>query len=112
MQVGSGAAAVRLKIVVIYIDSGGGHRAAAEALYDVFRQQGRPWDVTTASLQDLLDSVDFIQKYAGVRFQDVYNIMLRRGWTLGTAQTIPLVHVLIRLFHDSQLEALSRFWRT
>ena len=98
------------KISLIYIDSGGGHRAAATALCEVIRQQERPWDVEMVSIQDLLDPIDFIRKYTGIRFQDVYNIMLRRGWTAGTAQLIPLMHLVIRLSHGRQVGVLQRYW--
>jgi 1,2-diacylglycerol 3-beta-galactosyltransferase len=101
---------MRTKIVVIYIDSGGGHRAAAEALSAVIREQDRPWDVRMVSIQDLLNSIDFIRKYAGIPFQDVYNIMLRRGWTAGMEHIIPVMHLLIRLFHDSEVEVLEGQW--
>jgi len=98
------------KIALIYIDAGGGHRAAATALCDVIRQQQRPWQVEMLSIQDLLSSIDVIRKCTGIPFQDVYNIMLRRGWTLGTAQTIPLMHLAIRLSHTSQVRVLERHW--
>ena len=98
------------KIRLIYIDSGGGHRAAATALCEVIREQKRPWDVEMVSIQDLLDPIDFIRKYTGIRFQDVYNIMLRRGWTAGTAQLIPLMHLVIRLSHGKQVGVLQRYW--
>jgi hypothetical protein len=98
------------KLTLVYIDAGGGHRAAATALCEVMQQQQRPWDVEMVSMQDLLDSIDFIRKYTGVRFQDVYNIMLRRGWTLGTALLIPLMHLVIRLSHHRQAGVLERFW--
>ncbi|HLH15616.1 MAG TPA: glycosyltransferase [Bryobacteraceae bacterium] len=98
------------KIALVYIDSGGGHRAAAEALNSVIRDQQRPWNVQMLSIQNLLDEIDFIRKFAGVPFQDVYNIMLRHGWTLGTGQIIPVMHLLIRLFHDSEVEVLARHW--
>jgi len=99
------------KIVLIYIDSGGGHRAAADALAAAIREQQRPWDVELVSIQDLLNSIDFIRKYTGVPFQDVYNIMLRRGWTAGMEHLIPAMHLLIRLFHDSEVAVLERHWR-
>jgi 1,2-diacylglycerol 3-beta-galactosyltransferase len=98
------------KIVLIYIDSGGGHRAAAEALSAVIREQDRPWDVQMVSIQDLLDEIDFIRKYSGIPFQDVYNIMLRRGWTAGMEHVIPVMHLLIRMFHDSEVAVLERHW--
>jgi 1,2-diacylglycerol 3-beta-galactosyltransferase len=98
------------KVTLIYIDSGGGHRAAATALCEVIRQQQRPWDVQMVCIQDLLDPIDFIRKSTGVRFQDVYNIMLRRGWTRGTAQLIPMMHRVIRASHDAQVKVLQEYW--
>src|SRR5471030_3103494 len=98
------------KIDLIYIDAGGGHRAAATALTEVARQQQRRWDLRPLCIQELLDSIDFIRKTTGIQFQDVYNIMLRRGWTLGTAQLIPLMHLVIRMFHKEQVEVLERHW--
>ena len=98
------------KIAFIYIDAGGGHRAAATALCEVIREQQRPWDVEMLSIQDLLEPIDFIRKHTGIQFQDVYNIMLRRGWTAGTAQLIPLMHLLIRLSHGKQTGVLERHW--
>ena len=77
----------RTKIDLIYIDAGGGHRAAATALDAVIREQQRPWETRLRNIQDLLDPMDIIRKLTGIPFQDVYNIMLRRGWTLGTRAT-------------------------
>ncbi len=102
---------MKQKITLIYIDSGGGHRAAANALGEVIRRQERPWELQMLSIQDLLDDIDFIRKSTGIRFQDVYNIMLRRGWTLGSARLIPVMHTLIRMSHRAQVEALEKNWR-
>jgi hypothetical protein len=101
----------RARITLVYVDSGGGHRAAAEALSEVIRQQDRPWDLTLLSIQDVLDPIDFIRKLTGVRFQDVYNLMLRHGWTAGTRLLIPLAHALIRATHNSQVKVLTEYWQ-
>ena len=101
----------RPDITLIYIDSGGGHRAAMTALCEVIREQQRPWRLQMVCIQDLLDSIDFIRMSTGIRFQDVYNIMLRHGWTLGTAQLIPVMHGLIRASHDTQVRVLEAHWR-
>jgi 1,2-diacylglycerol 3-beta-galactosyltransferase len=98
------------KIDLIYIEAGGGHRAAATALIDVIREQQRPWDLRLLCIQDLLDSIDYIRKSVGIPFQDVYNIMLRHGWTLGTKQMVPLMHLLIRMSHRQQVQVLTRHW--
>lgn len=97
---------------MVYIESGGGHRAAAAALSEVIGQQERPWDLRMVSIQDVLNPIDFILKYTGIPFQEVYNIMLRRGWTLGTARLIPVMHALIRASHQSQVKVLEAFWRS
>jgi 1,2-diacylglycerol 3-beta-galactosyltransferase len=78
----------------------------------VIGQQQRPWDISMVCIQDLLDSIDFIRKSTGIRFQELYNIMLRRGWTRGTAQLIPLMHGLIRASHDTQVKVLEQHWRS
>ncbi len=101
---------MKSKIALIYVDSGGGHRAAATALREVIRAQQRPWQVEMLSLQDLLDSIDYVRKSTGIPFQDIYNIMLRRGWTLGTAQLIALMHLAIRVFHGAQVRVLEHHW--
>jgi len=98
------------KMDLIYIDSGGGHRAAATALDTVIRQQRRPWELRMRNIQDLLYQIDIIRKLTGIPFQEVYNIMLRRGWTLGTAQLIPPMHLAIRMFHDAEVQALAAHW--
>jgi 1,2-diacylglycerol 3-beta-galactosyltransferase len=101
---------MRRKIDFIYIDAGGGHRSAAKALAEVIGEQELPWDLEFLCIQDLLNAIDFVRKSLGIPFQDVYNIMLRRGWTLGTAQMVPLMHLAIRMSHRAQVEVLTRHW--
>ena len=102
---------MKRRIDLIYIDSGGGHRAAANALSEVIREQQRPWELRLLSIQDMLDPIDFIRKSTGIPFQEVYNIMLRRGWTLGSAQLIPTMHALIRLKHRDQVRTIEPYWK-
>lgn len=97
-------------IDVVFFDAGGGHRSAATALDLVIRQQRRPWNVRLVNLQELLDEIDIARKFTGLRVQDIYNTMLRKGWTLGSPQLVPLMHGLIRLFHRRQVEILKRHW--
>jgi Glycosyltransferase family 28 C-terminal domain len=98
-------------IDLIYIDSGAGHRAAAQALEAVIGEQQRPWDVRLLGAQELLNSIDFIRKYTGIPFEEVYNILLRRGWTRGSRQLLAVSHLLIRLSHRSQVRVLEEHWR-
>ncbi|HVY92037.1 MAG TPA: glycosyltransferase [Bryobacteraceae bacterium] len=100
------------KVTLLFVDAGGGHRTAAAALRDVIGRQRRPWDVDMVSMQDLFNPIDFIQRCTGIRYEEVYNILLRRGWTLGSAHMIRLMHLLIRMTHRSQVEVLTQYWTT
>jgi len=94
----------------VYFDAGGGHRAAANALKAVVEQQQRPWEVRLVNLQEILDPLDIFRKYTGIRLQDVYNLLLKKGWTLGSPQLTVAMHALIRLYHRGQVRLLKNFW--
>ena len=100
------------KIDLVFFDAGGGHRAAATALTQVISQQQRPWDVRMINLQELLDPLDIFRKFTGLRLQDVYNLMLRKGWTLGSPQLTRVMHVIIATYHRPVVRHLEKFWRT
>jgi hypothetical protein len=94
-----------------FFDAGGGHRAAATALEMSIRVQGLPWDVRLTNLQELLDELDILKKFTGVRIQDCYNNMLRTGWTLGSTQLMRVLQVVIRGYHRSTVRLLERHWK-
>ncbi|HWC97890.1 MAG TPA: glycosyltransferase [Candidatus Sulfopaludibacter sp.] len=95
----------------IFFDAGGGHRAAATALSQIMEQQQRPFEVRLVNLQEALDSIDVFRKITGVRLQDLYNLMLKKGWTLGSPQLTAGMHLVIRLFHRQQVKVLEKLWR-
>jgi 1,2-diacylglycerol 3-beta-galactosyltransferase len=94
----------------IFFEAGGGHRAAANALKTVIERERRPWDVRLVNLQETLDPLDIFRKYTGIRMQDIYNLLLKKGWTLGSPQLIVLMHWLIRLYHRDQVRLLQQLW--
>ena len=95
----------------IYFDAGGGHRAAANALRQVMEQEGRPFEIRMVNLQEVLDAMDVFRKVTGLRLQDIYNLMLKKGWTLGSPQLMVAMHWVIRLFHPKTVRLLEEFWR-
>lgn len=99
------------KILVLFHDSGGGHRNAAVALQTVTAQQQRPWQIELIQFQDLADQLDVLRKLTGIRIQEQYNILLRHGWTLGTTQLLRVLQTTIRLFHRPMVRLLSRYFR-
>jgi hypothetical protein len=99
------------RIEFCFFDAGGGHRAAATALEMSIRAQGLPWDVRLTNLQELLDELDVLKKFTGVRIQDCYNNMLRTGWTLGSTQLMKVLQLAIRGYHRSTVRLLERHWK-
>lgn len=94
----------------VYFEAGGGHRAAANALKSVIAEQQRPWQTRLVNLQEILDPLDIFRKYTGIRMEDVYNLLLKKGWTLGSPQLTVFMHALIRLYHRGQVRLLKTFW--
>lgn len=94
----------------VYFDAGGGHRAAATALQAAIAAEGRPWNIRLVSLQEVLDEIDVFRKLTGTRLQDIYNLLLRKGWTLGSPQLLRLMQRVIRLFHPQQVRLIARFF--
>ncbi len=98
------------QVQFIYFDAGGGHRSAATALKTVIEQQKRPWEITLVNLQEVLHSLDIFRKVTGIRLEDIYNLMLAKGWTLGSAQGLKFMHAVIRMNHKATLRVLERHW--
>jgi 1,2-diacylglycerol 3-beta-galactosyltransferase len=99
------------KLDFLYFDAGGGHRAAATALSRVIEKQNRGWEIRLVNLQEQMDRIDIFRQLTGIRLQDVYNLMLKKGWTLGNPQLIVGMHFLIRLFHGREVRAMCAMWR-
>ena len=59
-----------------------------------------------------MDPIDLVRKLTGLRMQDLYNLMLKKGWTLGTPQTVRVLQFLIRLLHPQAVRLLEEFWRS
>ena len=95
----------------VYFDAGGGHRTAATALKSVIEAEGYGWDVRLVNLQEVLDSLDIFRKLTRIRLQDIYNLMLAKGWTLGSGQMLPIMQRVIRMYHPASVKLLANFWR-
>lgn len=100
------------RIDLVYFEAGGGHRAAANALKVAIEEQGRPWEVRLVNIQEILDPLDVFRRLLGRRLQDVYNQLLRRGWTLGTSQLCVMMHAAVRTSHRQQVRLIERQWRS
>jgi UDP-N-acetylglucosamine:LPS N-acetylglucosamine transferase len=98
-------------IDLVYINAGGGHRSAAVALEMAIREQCRDWQVRLVNLFEVLDPQDVFRRTTGVKPEDYYNVRLARGWTLGLAQELRILQMLIRFSHKSLVSQLRRHWQ-
>ena len=98
------------KLDFLYFDAGGGHRSAATALEQLIAQQGRPWEIRMVNLQEQLDALDVFRRITGIRLQDIYNLLLKKGWTLGSAGMLKGLHLVIRAMQPALVDRLRKFW--
>jgi Glycosyltransferase family 28 C-terminal domain/Monogalactosyldiacylglycerol (MGDG) synthase len=97
------------RLTIVFFDAGGGHRSAAEALKSVLETQR--WQVTLLNLQEQLDKLDLLKKLTGLRIQDGYNLILRKGWTRLTPQLLPVLQGVIRMYHRPTVKLLRKYWQ-
>ena len=95
----------------VYFDAGGGHRSAALALQAIIESEGYGWNVRLVNLQEVLDSLDIFRKITRVRLQDIYNLLLAKGWTLGSPYMLPVMQSVIRMYHPAAVKLLAEYWR-
>lgn len=98
------------RLTIVFHHAGGGHRSAAEALQATLSQKGL-WDVRLLDIQELLDPLDLIRRATGLRIQDTYNLILRKGWTRITPQLLIILKTTIRIYHGPIVNALRAYWK-
>ncbi len=98
------------RLTIVFHHAGGGHRNAAEALRATLTQQVHPWEVSLLDIQELLDPLDLLRRSTGIRIQDTYNQILRRGWTRFTPQLLRILQGTIWLYHSRIVKALEAYW--
>jgi hypothetical protein len=97
-------------LTIVFHDAGGGHRSAAGALKTVLEAQYHPWNVKLLNLQELLEPIDFVHRATGLRIQDGYNLLLRKGWTRLTPPLLSLFQRTIQLHHSRIVRILRNYW--
>ena len=94
----------------MFFDAGGGHRSAANALLKAIAMEQRPWNARMVNLQEVLDHLDVFRKVTTIRLEDIYNLLLKKGWTLGSPQMLVFMHTVIRVIHPAQVRELAKHW--
>src|SRR5882762_1228210 len=96
------------RITILFFDAGGGHRNATEALKTTLQEHA--WDVHLLNVQELLDSIDFVRGITGLRIQDGYNLILRKGWTRLSPPLLRILQRVIRMRHKRIVKLLHGYW--
>ena len=71
------------KLTIVFHHAGGGHQSAADAIKATLAAQEHPWDVTVLDIQELLDPLDVVRRFTGLRIQDTYNLIKHNGTVIG-----------------------------
>jgi len=96
---------------LIYFDAGGGHRAAATALQAILEKDYPQVQPRLMHLRDVLDPVDVFRKVLHIDLQEIYNLMLRKGWTLGSETGLRFMQRIIHFYVGSEARLLEEWWR-
>jgi hypothetical protein len=96
---------------LIFFDAGGGHRAAATALKSILEKEYPQVQPRLMHLRDVLDPVDVFRKVLRIDLQEIYNLMLRKGWTLGSETGLRFMQSIIRFYTNTEVKLLEDWWR-
>jgi hypothetical protein len=99
------------EVLLFTIDAGGGHRAAARALVAAAEETGTPWRFRVESFQQLLLPLDVLKKTTGLSFEDAYNLILRRRWSVAMEPLLRLMHGAIRVRRRALVGTLATWLR-
>jgi 1,2-diacylglycerol 3-beta-galactosyltransferase len=107
-----------------YFDAGGGHRSAALALREVMAERFPGWRIELVNLQELLSPIDPValltekmkskkKVSSGKKFQseDIYNGMLKRGWTYGFFMLLRGLQNRIRALTPEMEDLVHQHWQ-
>jgi 1,2-diacylglycerol 3-beta-galactosyltransferase len=99
------------RLEFFYFDAGGGHRSAATALRQVIADRFPHWDVAMVNLQELLQPVDPLFRWTRIASQDLYNGVLKRGWTYGSLAMLRGLQKGIKAYAPQMEELLRQHWQ-
>jgi 1,2-diacylglycerol 3-beta-galactosyltransferase len=97
------------EVLLLTLDAGGGHRAAANALLAARDERQCPWRFHVANLQEVLAPLDVVKRTTGLSLEEGYNLVLRRRWTVLLGPLLRLLHFAIAVRRRSLVAALARY---
>lgn len=96
---------------------GGGHYATYHALRAIAEQKQLPWQFQVTDMDDIMaimtESKEVMNAYKliGSSVSDLYNLMLKNGWTWLWSLQMRLNKLLVKLNYDAGVEFFEHYWR-
>ena len=96
---------------------GGGHYATYHALRAIAEQQQLPWQFQVTDMDDIMATMTESKKamnaykLVGSSVSDLYNLMLKNGWTWLWPLQMRLNKLLVKLNYDAGVEFFENYWR-
>lgn len=96
---------------------GGGHYATYHALRAIAEQQQLPWQFQVTDMDDIMatmtESKEVMNAYKlmGSSVSDLYNLMLKNGWTWLWPLQMRLNKLLVKLNYDAGVKFFEDYWR-
>ena len=97
------------EVLLLTVDAGGGHRAAANALLAARDEKGCRWRFRVANLQEVLAPLDIVKRATGLSLEEGYNLVLRRRWTALLGPLLRLLHLAITVRRRALVAAFVRY---
>ncbi|WP_375499459.1 glycosyltransferase [uncultured Nostoc sp.] len=103
------------RIDLIFYSGGGGHRSTANALSQVINKQQPNWQPRLVNIEEIenIEQADMFYKMTGKNGNDIYNLVLKKGWTF-LIPLFPLLRTLakanIRQNYSELIALLENHW--
>lgn len=94
-------------VLLLTIDAGGGHRAAARALEAAAEQQAAPFRFQVESFQQVLLPLDVLRRTTGISLEAAYNLILKHRASVLMVPLLRLLHAGIRVRRRALVAALA-----
>ncbi|MFN6568080.1 MGDG synthase family glycosyltransferase [Dendronalium sp. ChiSLP03b] len=107
----------KILINIIVGKGGGGHYATYNALRSIIERQKLPWHLNVTDIDEIADSLSERKKTAnaykllGFSGHELYNLMLKSGWTWIWPLKMRLSQLLLRLNYDLGVRFFENYWR-
>jgi hypothetical protein len=104
-------------INIIAGQGGGGHYAAYRAICAIAEQDRLPWQIDVTDMDDIITDLAQQNKVAnayemmGFSGHDLYNLMLKSGWTWLWWLKMRLNKFLVKLNYQAGLDFFEQYWR-